>query len=281
MKLNNKGFALTSIIYMLIVLFLMIILLVLENLATRKIVLDKIKNNVKIELNQGGKTAPLKYIVTFDPTGGELAQTEKEVEYNKPYGELPIPTREGYTFVGWRGKNIIDKSQSTKEVIQNETPFSSWASQVFDNNWVVNNINPNTIYSVSYDIEGISVPEYDSKYSGNLGLLLYSLDSDKTTYPSKYLMTGYWISVGEQYHYSGSFTTPSNVNLAESKYVLYAYSNRYLKNDVGVLSTIRLYNLQLEEGDTSTEYEPYQEYTSNTIVTKQENHTLYAIWQKN
>ena len=54
MKLNNKGFALTSIIYMLIVLFLMIMLLVLANLAQRKVVLDKIKNNVKNELNQGG-----------------------------------------------------------------------------------------------------------------------------------------------------------------------------------------------------------------------------------
>lgn len=54
MKLNNKGFALTSIIYMLIVLFLMIMLLVLANLATRKVVLDKMKNNVKNELNQGG-----------------------------------------------------------------------------------------------------------------------------------------------------------------------------------------------------------------------------------
>ena len=47
MKLNNKGFALTSIIYMLIVLFLMIMLLILANLAQRKVVLDKIKNDVK------------------------------------------------------------------------------------------------------------------------------------------------------------------------------------------------------------------------------------------
>ena len=53
MKLNNKGFALTSIIYMLIVLFLMILLLILANLATRKVVLDKLKNDVKYKLNQG------------------------------------------------------------------------------------------------------------------------------------------------------------------------------------------------------------------------------------
>lgn len=54
MKLDNKGFALTSIIYMLIVLFLMILLLVLSNLASRKVVLDKLKYDVKTKLNQGG-----------------------------------------------------------------------------------------------------------------------------------------------------------------------------------------------------------------------------------
>lgn len=52
MKLNNKGFALTSIIYMLIVLFVMVILLILANLTSRKVVFDKIKNDVKTELDQ-------------------------------------------------------------------------------------------------------------------------------------------------------------------------------------------------------------------------------------
>jgi len=54
MKLNNKGFALTSIVYMLIVLFLLLMLLILANLASRKVVLDKIKYDVKTKLNQGG-----------------------------------------------------------------------------------------------------------------------------------------------------------------------------------------------------------------------------------
>ena len=53
MKLNNKGFALTSMIYMLIVLFLMIMLLVLSNLAQRKVILDKIRYDVKNKLDQG------------------------------------------------------------------------------------------------------------------------------------------------------------------------------------------------------------------------------------
>ena len=106
MKLNNKGFALTSIIYMLIVLFLMILLLILANLAQRKVVLDKIKNDVKTNLNQGGLIAKNTYTVTFDPTIGQINQTSKQVTYNEPYGELSTPTREGYKFIGWRGKNL-------------------------------------------------------------------------------------------------------------------------------------------------------------------------------
>lgn len=53
MKLNNKGFALTSMIYMLIVLFLMVMLLVLSNLAQRKVILDKIRYDIKNKLDQG------------------------------------------------------------------------------------------------------------------------------------------------------------------------------------------------------------------------------------
>lgn len=220
-----------------------------------------------------------KYIVTFDSDGGTLSQTTKEVSYHEPYGNLPTPTREGYTFLGWNGKNIIDKSKSTKEGIQNETSISTWADTIFNNAWVVNNINPDTRYSVSYDVEGISVPKYDSRFSGNLGLLLYSNISGN---PAKYLMSGngYYISVGEKYHYETSITTPSNVNLPESNYTIRVYTNRYLKDGAGVYSTVRIYNLQLEEGDTATEYEPYY-ITPTTPVVQQKNHTLKAIWQPN
>lgn len=223
-----------------------------------------------------------KYVVTFDPDGGTLSETSKEVSYHEPYGSLPTPTREGYTFLGWHGKNIIDKLKSGVEEIANESPRTYWASSIFNNYWVVNNLKPDTQYSVSYNIEGISVPEYDSKYSGNLGIILYSQNSDKTTYPTRYMMdgNGYYISTGEKIYITKTITTPSNVNLPESKYLIYAYSNRYEKDGTGVYSTIRLYNLQLEEGDTATEYEPYY-ITPTTTVVQQKNHTLKAIWQAN
>ena len=180
--------------------------------------------------------------------------------------------------MGWNGKNIIDRSQSSYEGMQNDTPFDAWANTLFNNTWVVNNLRPDAQYSISYDIEGISVPEYDERYSGNLGIYLYSLASQ----PGIYLMSGngYYISVGEKYHYERTFTAPTSVNVPESKYVLLAYSNRYVKDGAGVYSTIRLYNLQLEEGDTATEYEPYY-ITSDTPVVQDKNHTLKAIWKAN
>ena len=39
-------------------------------------------------------------------------------------------------------------------------------------------------------------------------------------------------------------------------------------------------NFQLEKGETFTEYEPYQEFTSDTVVTKVSAYTLHAIWEK-
>lgn len=42
------------------------------------------------------------YAVTFDPNGGEIATTGKTLTDNDDiYGELPTPTRDGYTFTGW------------------------------------------------------------------------------------------------------------------------------------------------------------------------------------
>ena len=45
------------------------------------------------------------YTVTFDPNGGQLSATggltSKQVKLGDSYGELPIPTRTNYSFLGW------------------------------------------------------------------------------------------------------------------------------------------------------------------------------------
>ena len=41
------------------------------------------------------------YILTFDPCGGELHESARNLAAGQPYGELPVPTMDGHLFVGW------------------------------------------------------------------------------------------------------------------------------------------------------------------------------------
>lgn len=41
------------------------------------------------------------YTLTFNANGGECSETSRTVAYNTNIDDLPIPTRSGYTFVGW------------------------------------------------------------------------------------------------------------------------------------------------------------------------------------
>ena len=43
-----------------------------------------------------------KYSVNFNANGGSVSTTSKTVTFDTMYGELPTPTRDGYTFNGWK-----------------------------------------------------------------------------------------------------------------------------------------------------------------------------------
>ena len=45
--------------------------------------------------------APSNYTVTFDPAGGNVSATHKNVTYGEKYGELPSAGKTGHTFCGW------------------------------------------------------------------------------------------------------------------------------------------------------------------------------------
>ena len=303
MKLNNKGFALTSIIYMLIVLFLMIMLLVLANLATRKVVLDKIKNDVKTNLNQGGLLAKNTYTVTFDPTIGQINQTSKQVTYNEPYGELPTPTKEGYKFVGWTSKNLapeINESnytfyhhQKTTSEFRSENGANYiringiWTENI-DTMWIINSAGKIRLnqgeYTFSFDIRSKNALATQSikkiipgsgNTNGRTGIYVnQSIPFIATNVLSNIENSFDFDNDGEWHHFTSKVIIPYDTNDA-----LIAIGND-VPNLYGTGSYIDIKNIQLEPGDTATSYEPYQEYTSDTIVTRQENHTLYAMWEK-
>lgn len=299
MKLNNKGFALTSIIYMLIVLFLMVMLLILANLAQRKVVLDKIKNDVKENLNQGGVVASSNMIVTFDPQGGQINQTSKQVTYNEPYGELPTPTREGYKFVCWTSKNLapeINESNYTSDHFNNRTTteFKSENRENYiringqdltgskDTLWRIVTINKIKLYqgnyTLSFDVRSENSKERQYIYKkngttdGKTGIYINSATNINNMISN--IENNYnFDNDGQWHHFTSKVTIPYDTSDA-----LILIGNDQ-PNLYGENSYIDIKNIQLEPGDTATSYEPYQEYTSDTIVTKQENHTLYAMWE--
>ena len=77
--------------------------------------------------------------------------------------------------------------------------------------------------------------------------------------------------------YNGYFQSTFLIeDVDETSAALALYGNLGKDYETG----IRLSNIQLEEGDTATEYEPYY-ITPSTTVVQEKNHTLKAIWQPN
>lgn len=71
------------------------------------------------------------YVVTFNPQGGEVTPTSKDVVYNKEYGQLPTPTKQGYRFGGWYLENTYENKVEDKTIVsksENHTLYAKWTS---------------------------------------------------------------------------------------------------------------------------------------------------------
>lgn len=69
------------------------------------------------------------FTVTFNPNGGSVDSTTKNVGFGEAYGELPVPTRSTYDFVGWftepsGGTQITADTVST--TLYNQTLYAHW-----------------------------------------------------------------------------------------------------------------------------------------------------------
>ena len=85
------------------------------------------------------------YTVEFDANGGVVSPTSKEVMYTESYGDLPNPSRNGYTFDGW----YTDANTGTK-VISSTTVTTGHDHKIYAH-WIPNQ------YKVSFDANGGSV----------------------------------------------------------------------------------------------------------------------------
>ena len=68
------------------------------------------------------------YTVTFNPNGGSVSPTSRTVVGGAVVGELPIPTRVGYSFAGWwtAASSGTQVSEKTK-VVSSATYYAHWS----------------------------------------------------------------------------------------------------------------------------------------------------------
>ena len=78
------------------------------------------------------------YAVTFNADGGTVTANTKTVTFGNAYGELPTPTRSGYTFAGWW--TAVDSG----EQISFNSAVKTASDHVLYAHWVLNSV------SVSY-----------------------------------------------------------------------------------------------------------------------------------
>ncbi|MBR2167275.1 MAG: InlB B-repeat-containing protein, partial [Paludibacteraceae bacterium] len=81
------------------------------------------------------------YTVTFNANGGTVGTASKSVTYDATYGDLPVPTRSGYAFVGW----FTEESSGTQ--IAASTKVAITDAQTLYAHWLAN-------YSVVFNANG-------------------------------------------------------------------------------------------------------------------------------
>ena len=100
---------------------------------------EKIESNTKV-IATGPQTlyvhwAANNYTVTFDANGGDSAsESQKNVTYDGVYGDLPEPTRTGYTFEGWfteeEGGEEIN-STSKVNITDHQKLYAHWSINTY------------------------------------------------------------------------------------------------------------------------------------------------------
>ena len=66
------------------------------------------------------------YTVTFEANGGTVSPTTKSVTYDSTYGDLPTPTRTGYSFTGWTLNGTKITSTTQVKTASNHTLVAQW-----------------------------------------------------------------------------------------------------------------------------------------------------------
>ncbi|MDO5812479.1 MAG: InlB B-repeat-containing protein [Bacillota bacterium] len=212
-------------------------------------------STVTSDLNLYGKWTPKNYKISFDSQGGNALGT-KEVTYDQTYGDLPTPTRQGYTFVGWYLNNTHITSQSKVQITQDTTLKASWKA------------NEHTAYQVNHYQENLDNDDYTLVDSQQLD---GTTDSQVT--PNTHIYDGFKSPSKKEVIIKGDGSTVVNYYYQRNLYAL------TIDGDSGIASTNgqgnyrygqnAAFNVEVKEGYTFDHFEINNEpITNNLTITK-------------
>lgn len=256
--------------------------------------------NNKIEYEYSKDECDNLITVTLDPKGGILEKTQKNIMLGEKYGELPTPTKSGYIFMGWNGKNLAPsingndytitnfKDRTTSEFrTENNINYirinGNSSTTSIDTSWNIQSnyelaVTTGGIYNLSFDVRSenalaTQLVKQTGSNAGNTGIYNENLSTKDNIIGGIYNNFNF-DNDGEWHHFSSTI----EIQQTSSNAILVIGNDS--PNLYGTDSYIDIANIQLEEGNTETTHEPYY-ITENVIVTQNQDHTLNAIWRTN
>ena len=92
-------------------------------------ILTSIQSNIPVNVTLTLDKNIITKTVTLDPNGGTVDVSEIECTVGEKYGELPTPTRDGYSFLGW-----FDAKEDGNQITE-DTDFTESSPTTLYANW--------------------------------------------------------------------------------------------------------------------------------------------------
>lgn len=231
--------------------------------------------------------------VMFEPNGGTVTPTSKNITKGSAYGELPTPIRDGYIFAGW----FTDDAEP--EEIKSTTIVTKTGSHTLYARWAT----ASTKYTITYDANGGSGAPASQIKGVNESITLSTTKPTRTYYNFSRWNTKADGS-GKSYDTGDTYSTNANLTLYAQWYgipvtvTLDANGGKF--TNISTTQTISV-NYGSKYGNALSDQSPYKIsdystvsydfdgwYTSPTggsyvtrytTVTNPSAHTLYAHWK--
>ncbi len=231
------------------------------------------------------KFTPMTFDVSFDANGGNVAPSTISVSYGSAYGELPTPSRTGYTFAGWLG--------GSKNLLKGSVSQNGWSGT-----YSLLNANTNK-FSFRVHTGGSAGSCWRSfyidvsKYIGQTITISGTISAiNPTNGEVSYISVGQGNNDSYPYHIAGSSDSKRIYNKGDAVGTTFSHTCTIIDGTsiMGIciwanITAANGYvdvvfdNLQIEAGNKATAFEnPNTVITANSKVTLPYAHTLTAKW---